>query len=118
MLFLFVACEDDKPINQFPEIIEIAFSSETFEVGEEIRCLLQASDPEGKELVSSFSWEIEGNMTGEMETFSITSDNSNVGDTLTCTGTVTDPEGGSASSSVSTMIQNTRPEIQNVSISP
>ena len=54
MLFLLIACKEDKPINQY-QVIEIALSSETPEVGQEIRCLLQASDPEEQRLIASFS---------------------------------------------------------------
>lgn len=118
MLFLLFACKEDKPINQFPEIIEISLSSELPEADQEITCLVEASDPEGKALTSSFSWSIGEENIGEEEVVSLSPEIASVGDLLTCSVRVADVAGDAITESVSATIQNTLPEVQNITLTP
>ena len=117
LLFL-ISCREDKPPNQFPEIEEVLLSPDSPEVNQEITCLVDAVDPEGKELTQRFSWMINADNIGEGETIVVSPDIAAVGDTLTCDVSVTDVFGAAISSSVSATIVNSFPEVQELEITP
>ena len=84
-----------------------------------LSCSGTALDPDGgTPHTISYEWSVGGTVVGSSDTLQLTSSGFAPGDVVVCTATATDSDGGSDSLTDSITIQNTKPTIRNVAISP
>ena len=86
--------------------------------GIELTCSATIVDPEEGELISFYSWEINGAQVETGANYIVSAEDSDVGDDIHCFASASDSHGGAVSSSSSVILENTVPILSNVLINP
>ena len=87
--------------------------------GDQLTCLAQATDPDGGLINYSYSWQVNGGTVGTGQNFTVSEALTDVGNSITCMVVAVDPDSEiSSSTSTAVTVDNSAPELSNLTISP
>jgi formylglycine-generating enzyme required for sulfatase activity len=103
-----------------PSLSNVTISPSVLYTETTATCSGTAIDPNEGNITGDiqYQWEINGNIVFTGSSYTVTSSQSNVGDTVVCRATVTDTDGESDTSTTSTILQNTAPVVNTVTVTP
>ena len=103
--------------NRQPTLSNSSISPSIAYSNSELTCISTASDDDGEVLATSYAWSVGGVNIATGETLELNSTMVSVGDSIACTIDVEDGYGGVSSDSVTTVIENTEPILDSLSLS-
>ena len=105
--------------NTLPVIDDVSIApDEEVRVDSTLTCSATGTDADTEELEWAYTWSTEAGELGSGAEITLTADTVDAGDTVTCKATATDTSGGSVSDEVAVTVENSKPVIGSLSLSP
>ena len=103
-----------------PSLSNVTISPSVLYTGTTATCSGAAIDPNDGNITGNiqYQWEISGNIVFTGSSYTVTVSQSTVGGAVVCRATVTDTDGESDTSTTSTILQNTAPVVNTVTVTP